>query len=321
MKASIELRRADLIRVCLLLFPRHSGNRNFLLVTTLLAALWSLWGNLLLTPLSLLLALLTGLLAGLGGLLAGLLVQLLSVYWNASRQPGVLGHHEFELTEAGLIERTEFNESLLRWSSLGWVLLLPDHLVLRCPNGVHVLPRRGFHGELDFDSFCRELLRQRAAAGLLPGLPCSQWLLHVFWLIGCLLLVLWLTLFAPVAGTALPGLPGGAERPPRPDPEQFDPQALQRGLQIQQLPLQRDGEQLWVPGRLENHGRWGVSEVELEVELFDSAGQFLSECRYRLPGVLAAGSSENVRIDCGHAPAFASLTLRVMAVQPDFERD
>jgi hypothetical protein len=78
---------------------------------------------------------------------------------------GLLGEHELEIREQGLVERTEFNESLHRWSGFHKVVRTTRYLYIYVTdNQVHIVPRRCFVSEQEEQAFRDELQRYFKAA-------------------------------------------------------------------------------------------------------------------------------------------------------------
>jgi YcxB-like protein len=77
--------------------------------------------------------------------LLGAVISCLTVLASAARQRGVLGLHDYEVREDGLLEKTDVNESLTRWEGLQGVKETRSHLLLRqSPGLIHIIPRRSF---------------------------------------------------------------------------------------------------------------------------------------------------------------------------------
>jgi hypothetical protein len=77
--------------------------------------------------------------------LLGAIITCLTVLASSARQRGVLGIHDYEVREDGLLEKTDVNESLTRWEGLQDVKETRDHLLLRqAPGMIHIIPRRSF---------------------------------------------------------------------------------------------------------------------------------------------------------------------------------
>ena len=70
---------------------------------------------------------------------------------------GVVGRHTLEVTEQGLVERTDYNETLHRWSSICRILSLWGYLYIYVSdNNSHPVPRRCF-SPAEMDSFEADL--------------------------------------------------------------------------------------------------------------------------------------------------------------------
>jgi len=71
---------------------------------------------------------------------------------------GVLGKHTLEITDAGLIERTEFNEALNKWNSIGRVVSMFGYLYIYVSDfNFHQVPKRGLNAQeaADFEAELR----------------------------------------------------------------------------------------------------------------------------------------------------------------------
>ena len=66
---------------------------------------------------------------------------------------GILGQHVLEIRDEGLVERTEFNESLHRWPSIYRILSHPGYLYIYVnATSAHMVPKRSFSPE-ELNSF------------------------------------------------------------------------------------------------------------------------------------------------------------------------
>lgn len=76
------------------------------------------------------------------------------------KQQGVVGQHTLEITEGGLIERTEYNETLHRWPSICRILSLCGYLFVYVgDNNSHQIPKRSFAPQ-EFANFEADLRAQ-----------------------------------------------------------------------------------------------------------------------------------------------------------------
>lgn len=76
------------------------------------------------------------------------------------RGKGVIGEHELIITDDGIIEKTEYNESLHKWKGLGALKETAGYYFLRVSEtggGYHLIPRTTNILEGDPEEFVREL--------------------------------------------------------------------------------------------------------------------------------------------------------------------
>lgn len=77
---------------------------------------------------------------------------------------GVLGRHVLESKEEGLVERTDYNETLHRWPSIVRVLSLWGYVYIYVTDSnAHVVPRRCFP-PAEIDSFVADVRRRAKQA-------------------------------------------------------------------------------------------------------------------------------------------------------------
>lgn len=106
-----------------------------------------------------------GLIGGLAAHCVGLILSLLWVALMSGRAPGVLGTHEYVFTDEGLVERTSANETLMKWGGVRAVRRNPHLLQIEVAPGLfHLIPRRAFANESDYEVFCEQAQRLRSAA-------------------------------------------------------------------------------------------------------------------------------------------------------------
>jgi hypothetical protein len=107
-----------------------------------------------------------GLGGGIGALVFGLLLGMLGVFLHASKMPGMLGRHEYTFVPDGLLEKTNANETLIKWGG-AYSLIRTDAFVQIeiAPGFAHILPRRAFDNHAEFEEFCgtaAQLVRRNA---------------------------------------------------------------------------------------------------------------------------------------------------------------
>jgi hypothetical protein len=92
-----------------------------------------------------------------------IVVQFLWMLFNKNR--GVLGAHELEIRDEGLLEKTDVNESLHRWSGFGKIGRTRRHLFIFVGgNIVHYVPFRCFPSKEDAKRFEDEVRRRSRIA-------------------------------------------------------------------------------------------------------------------------------------------------------------
>ena len=83
----------------------------------------------------------------------------------AGKYHGVLGEHTLEITQNGLIERTEYNETLIRWNGIHRTVKTPKYLYLWVNELLFPLvPLRSFETEEAARLFQSEIEKHRTAA-------------------------------------------------------------------------------------------------------------------------------------------------------------
>ena len=72
---------------------------------------------------------------------------------------GLLGEHILEITDEGLVERTEFNEGLHRWAGIDRVMAHSRFLMIYVtPGHIHIVPWRAFGSTAEASLFQGELM-------------------------------------------------------------------------------------------------------------------------------------------------------------------
>lgn len=78
----------------------------------------------------------------------------------SSTAGGILGDHEFEMREAGLFEKTSANETLTKWAAIHSIQRSRKMIYIKIAPGLfHLIPRKAFHDQSQFDGFWNELKR------------------------------------------------------------------------------------------------------------------------------------------------------------------
>ena len=102
--------------------------------------------------------------------IGALVATLVAWLWNlgcillmSNSKSGVLGKHEYLITEEGLSESTEANDSLIKWSGIDDVKINKNYILVRVNQYLfHMLPRRSFSSLAKYEEF-GNLLSNRAS--------------------------------------------------------------------------------------------------------------------------------------------------------------
>ncbi len=96
-----------------------------------------------------------------GGIFIFILIFLISLFFvliNSTVGSGALGEHTFTIEEAGLREETVANDSLSYWSGLQRVEKTRSAIFVQTtPWLFHILPRREFASDDEFETFHKEV--------------------------------------------------------------------------------------------------------------------------------------------------------------------
>jgi hypothetical protein len=139
---------------------------TFLFVFLLVAAFVTYKHGIPHTPRNWLALLAAGTGGGIGAVVFGLLFGMVGVVLQASKMPGMLGRHEYSFVTAGLMERTDANETLIKWGGARSVIRTNEFVQIEiAPGFAHIVPRRAFYDDATFEQFCRaaeQLVRRNA---------------------------------------------------------------------------------------------------------------------------------------------------------------
>ncbi len=88
-------------------------------------------------------------------------VSLLWILAQSTDKAGVTGEHQFEITELGFREKTSQNESVQAWAGLQKPIRSRRLILVRINAYLfHVLPRRAFADDTEYDAWWAELNRR-----------------------------------------------------------------------------------------------------------------------------------------------------------------
>ena len=73
---------------------------------------------------------------------------------------GVIGHHDYEITEKGFLDRNEGGEALTYWHSIRFIKLTGPYILVRINMlQFHIVPRHGFPTTDEYDNFYQTLVQ------------------------------------------------------------------------------------------------------------------------------------------------------------------
>jgi hypothetical protein len=95
-----------------------------------------------------------------GSLIFALAFNLIRAVLVVRKAHGVLGVHEFALTDEGIWEKTRVNESLAKWPSIKSIRATGRAFLIELPMGsLHIIPFRAFAGKTEHEHFLHEFKR------------------------------------------------------------------------------------------------------------------------------------------------------------------
>jgi hypothetical protein len=95
------------------------------------------------------------------GFAAIFVFSLVFILLNSNTKSGVLGTHTYTIEDAGLRERTAANDTLNYWSAIQKIDKTKSAITIQINAWLfHILPRRAFGGQEQFDAFYDALSRR-----------------------------------------------------------------------------------------------------------------------------------------------------------------
>ena len=82
---------------------------------------------------------------------------IISILMMSKKSNGILGKHEYELTQEGLIEKTIANESINKWEGIESIKVAGSNILIQISGYLyHIFPLRFFNSEEEFDAFKKQ---------------------------------------------------------------------------------------------------------------------------------------------------------------------
>lgn len=96
-----------------------------------------------------------------GGFAAIFVFSLVFILLNSNTKSGVLGKHIYTIENTGLREQTKANDTLNYWSAIQKIEKTKSAITVQINAWLyHILPRRAFDGQDQFDAFYEALSRR-----------------------------------------------------------------------------------------------------------------------------------------------------------------
>jgi hypothetical protein len=88
------------------------------------------------------------------GMLAGCIISFTFILFTSKESNGILGEHEYKITDEGLHEKTKANEGVSKWEGIQEVITTGSYVLFRISGYLfHVIPKRSFPSTDAFKSF------------------------------------------------------------------------------------------------------------------------------------------------------------------------
>ncbi len=165
MRIFVTIGKADIVRANILLLTRSSSSLKGLVVFIIGIGAFIYFTRSSEHDLNLPILVVASLIGGIAAFLISCSISLLWILKNSTVEAGVTGEHLFEITDQGFHEKTSQNDSLQLWKGM-WTPLRSRNLILVRINAYlfHVLPRRAFRDDAEYDAWWNELQRRSSAA-------------------------------------------------------------------------------------------------------------------------------------------------------------
>jgi hypothetical protein len=157
MKINVEITKSDLIRLNLSLIPRMKSTYTTIVAIGIFVFGFLVWLKGFPDTRNHWIAITFGSVGGgIGGMLAGALISFITIALSGTKNNGVLGQHEYEITSEGLFERISANEGLNKWSGINELRISGSYALFQISGYLfHVIPRRSFGSEQNFNEFVK----------------------------------------------------------------------------------------------------------------------------------------------------------------------
>ncbi|MCX2781185.1 YcxB family protein [Microbulbifer thermotolerans] len=155
MKIETQITKKDLIHLSCHFFPRSRGTWIYFIMLFLgFFAFISYKDGFTFSQKSMLIGVVASFIGALVSTLIAWLWNLGCILLTSNTKSGVLGKHEYVITDEGLSESTEANESLIKWSGIDDVKINKNYILIRINQYLfHIFPRRSFSSLSKYEEF------------------------------------------------------------------------------------------------------------------------------------------------------------------------
>lgn len=155
MKIEANITKKDLVNLSCFFFPRSRGTWIYFAALFLGMFLFLSYKNdFTFSSRSMFIGILSSFIGASIATLVAWLWNLGCILLMSNAKSGVLGKHEYVITVEGLSERTNANESLIKWSGIDEVRVNKKYILVRINQYLfYMMPRRSFNSSAEFEEF------------------------------------------------------------------------------------------------------------------------------------------------------------------------
>ncbi len=149
MEITTNIKKSDLIRFNFAIIPKTRSTYTTVLSIAALAFAFIAWDKGFPQSSNDWFAIIAGSIGGgIGGMLVGIVISFSFILLSSSDTNGILGKHEYKISQEGLHEKTSANEGVSKWEGIMEVQAAGGYLLYRISGYLfHIIPYRSFSSE------------------------------------------------------------------------------------------------------------------------------------------------------------------------------